>query len=148
MNTFTNLCRAAAMAGVCFAAPAAWAAAPSAGIETEMPMPEAVSAAPATIYELDTEMVVHDWVLCISQSVAEQLVHAREESIAAGLSAYESLTHERKCGQFAELRVILQESLYASKAESGFDARVFGALVNFSDNWASAFVVSDGLLEE
>ena len=44
-----------------------------------------------------------------------------------------------------ELRVILQERIYASAAESGHDTRAYGALVNFSDDWASAYVVYGGL---
>lgn len=146
MKTTARMCRAAAAAAACLIAQAAWAAAPV-GVETELPAPEAVIAAPV-LYELDTEMVVHDWVLCISEAVAEQLVRAREEGIEKAISAYDSLKQERKCGQFAELRVILQEPLYKSAAESGHDARVFGALVNLADNWASAFVVTGGLSGE
>jgi hypothetical protein len=111
-------------------------------------MPQGVSAAPAKIYELDTEIVVHNWVLCISQSVAEQLVEAREESVEKAWSAYGALSEARKCGRFAELRVILQEPLYRSAADSGYDARIFGALVSLSDNWASAFVVAGSLPEK
>jgi hypothetical protein len=145
MNAILHLCRTAAFVGVCSVASLAWAAAPV-ELETQMPMPEDVAA--AAIYELDTEMMVHNWVLCVSQAVAEQLVQAREEGAESARSAYESLKQERKCGQFAELRVILQQRLYTSAAESGHDARIFGALVNLADNWASAFVVTGGLPEE
>lgn len=141
-----DVCRAAACVAACMIASFAWAAAPV-GIETEMPVPEGVASTPARIYELETEMVVHNWVLCVSRTVAEKLVHAREEGADQAWSAYATLKEARKCGQFAELRVILQEPLYVSATESGYDARVYGALVSLADNWASAFVISGGLPE-
>ena len=79
--------------------------------------------------------------------MAEQLVHAREEGVDRARSTYAELNAAKSCGQFPELRVILQERLYFSSADSGHDARVFGALVDFSGNWASAFVVYGGLPE-
>jgi len=145
MKTIANLCRAAALFGACILTPFAWAAAPV-GIESDVPMPK-MAAAPANIYELDTEMVVHNWVLCVSQNVAEQLAEAREAGTAEALAAYAGLQHEKKCGRFAELRVILKTPIYKSAAGAGYDARVYGALVRLSDNWASAFVVAGGLPE-
>lgn len=142
-----KLCRAAAIAGACLVASLAWAAAPV-GLEAEMPELGSVAPASAKIYELDTEMVVHDWVLCISESVAEDLVRAREEGLEQAWSAYKAFEEAHKCGRFAELRVILQEPLYSSAVEADHEARVFGALVNLADNWASAFVVSGGLSEQ
>ena len=44
--------------------------------------------------------------------------------------------------------MILRERLNAFADESGHDTRVFGALVNLSGDWASAFLVSGDLLEE
>ena len=111
-------------------------------------MTEAAVSPAAKIYDLDTEMVVHNWVICVSQAVAEQLVQAREQSLESALAAYESLKDERKCGRFSELRVILQKPVYRSAADSGHDARVFDALVNLADNWASAYLVTGGLPEE
>ena len=105
-------------------------------------------AAPIIDYALDTEMVVRNWVLCVSQAVAEQLVRAREQGTVAAQSAYAELREARSCGQFPEMHVILQERLYISTAASGHDARVFGALVNFSGSWASAFVVYGGLPDQ
>lgn len=134
--------RVAAAAAICVAVPSAWAAAPD-GLEPDAIVPGAST--PVHIYELGTEMVVHDWVLCVSQAVAEELAHAREESDEKAKLAYAALSESRACGRFAEMRVILQERLYASSAGSGHDARVFGALVNLSDSWASAFVVYGGL---
>lgn len=147
MNWRWKLCRVAALVAMCSAAPFAWGAAPE-GIEPEMPALGVTAVAPSTGYQLETEMVVRNWVLCVSQAVAEQLVQAREESVEKARSAYANLKQVRACGKFAEMRVILREKLYASSAESGHDARVFGALVNLSDSWASAFVVYGGLPEE
>ncbi len=90
-------------------------------------------------YSLDTEMVVRNWVLCASEAVAERLVHARETSVAAARSTYAELNAAKSCGRFAEMRVILRERLYSSTL--GHDARVFGALVDFAGEWASAYVV-------
>ena len=43
--------------------------------------------------------------------------------------------------------MILQQPLYVSGGDAGYDARVFGALVNLSGDWATAFVVSGSLAE-
>lgn len=147
MSKNGKLSRAAAIAGACLFATSAWAAAPV-GLETDPAGPETMASAPAKIYELDTEMVVHGWVLCASQAVAEDLVRAREEGLDQARSAYETFKKARQCGQFGELRVILREPLYSSAADAGHDARVFGALVNLADTWASAFVVSGSLSEQ
>jgi len=105
--------------------------------------PAATRLAPIRDYALDTEMVVRDWVLCISETVAEQLVHAREKGVDRALSLYAELNAAKSCGQFTELRVILRERLYATAA--GHDARVFGALVDFAGAWGTAYVVYGGL---
>jgi hypothetical protein len=147
MSMIGKLSRAAATAGACLVASLAWAAAPV-GLEAEMPEVGSVAPTSAKVYELDTEMVVHGWVLCVSQSIAEDLVRAREESLEQAWSAYQGFEKARQCGRFAELRVILQEPLYSSAIGADQDARVFGALVNLADNWASAFVVSGSLSEQ
>jgi len=147
MNRAWIPCRAPAVAAMCLAAPLAWSAAPD-GLESDAPAAEVATSAPVILYDLETEMVVHNWILCVSQSVAEELVRAREESVEKARLAYNALSESRSCGKFAELRVILRERLYASSVESGHDARIFGALVNLSDQWASAFVVYGGLPEE
>jgi hypothetical protein len=138
--------RLAAVAACCILASSAWAAAPD---EVAVaPIAPDVVAAPAAIgYALDTEMVVHNWVLCVSAPIAEQLARARTSSIDEARSAYADLSSARSCGQFAELHVILRERLYASADDGGHDTRVFGALVNLSGDWASAFVVSGSLPE-
>jgi hypothetical protein len=138
------LCRAAAIVALCATATQGWAAAP----DLEAPEsiePEMIGIAPRLDYELETEMVVKDWVLCVSLPLAEQLVRAREGGIEQARLAYADLVSSHSCGQFPELRVILRERLYMSAVESGYDARVFGALVNLSGDWASAFVVYGGV---
>ena len=83
--SISTLCRGSFIAVACWAASSAWAAAPET-LDAELPPASAVT--PVLVYELDTEMVVKDWVLCISAAVAEQLVQAREESVEKALSAY------------------------------------------------------------
>jgi len=143
MNMSLHLCRAAAVAVLSLSAASAWSAAP----DTLAPDASLSGSAgmPPSGYALETEMTVHNWVLCISQPLAEQLVHAREAGPESALQAYAGLASARSCGQFPELRVILRDPLYASAANAGYDARIFGALVNLSGDWASAYVVSGGL---
>ena len=139
----SHRCRAAAFLSFVVLAVPAFAAAPL----SLDPEPAVPAAAPIADYALDTEMVVRNWVLCVSESVAEQLVHAREAGVDRARSTYGELEAAKSCGQFAELRVILRERLYASSSASGHDARVFGALVDFAGQWASAYVVYGGLPE-
>ncbi len=106
--------------------------------------------APALIspleYQLGTEMVVRDWVLCISQTVAEGLAKARAAGVEEALAAYSDLKASKSCGQFSQLRVVLHKSLYASAAED--NAQVFSAAVDISGHWANAFVVEGSLPAE
>ncbi len=71
-------------------------------------------------------MVVHNWVLCVSQPLAEQLVRAREAGVEPARLAYAGLASARSCGQFPELRVILRERVYVSAAELGYDRAYSG----------------------
>ena len=135
--------RAAALVVACLASPA-WAAAPEEIIAS--PALEGLASGPGKIYELETEMVVHNWVLCVSQAFAEDLVRAREESAEKAVAAYIGFVETRGCGLFPELRVILRERLSAA-AGAGYDARAFGALVNLTGDWATAYVVYGGLPE-
>ena len=143
MTMFLHLCRAAAVVALSLSAPSAWSAAPDT-LEPDATLPMNARIAPSG-YALETEMTVHNWVLCISQPLAEQLVRARETGPESALQVYAGLASARSCGQFPELRVILRDPLYASAADAGYDARIFGALVNLSGDWASAYVVSGGL---
>src|SRR5689334_630470 len=137
-------CRAAAFASLMTAAIPAGAAAPDAQV-VEPAAPAAIGITAPGKYTLETEMTVHNWVLCISQPMAEELVHARAAGVDQARQAYAGLASSRSCGQFPELRVILRDPLYSSAADAGYDARIFGALVNLSGDWASAYVVSGGL---
>jgi hypothetical protein len=143
----SNSCRAAAVAALCVVAPAGWAAAPD-DLAVVTAAPEAAAVSPAIDYALETEMVVHNWVLCVSAPIAEHLAESRATGIESARSAYATVASARSCGRFSELRVILRERLNAFADESGHDTRVFGALVNLSGDWASAFLVSGDLLEE
>ena len=104
-------------------------------------------AEPPVTYPLDTEIVVRQWVMCVSQPVAENLVRAREESVEKARLMYAELKDAHSCGQFPVLRVILRERTHVS-VMPGHEARIFKALVNLSDTWGSAFVVFGGLPEE
>jgi hypothetical protein len=106
----------------------------------------AEAGAPA-IYQLDTDLVVHNWVLCVSQASAESLARAREESVAAAEKTYADLAAAKACGKFRKLGVQLHEPLYRTAPGRGVDARVFGALVNIGAGWQSGFVVAGGLPE-
>jgi hypothetical protein len=139
--------RLAAVLAFSVMASPAFAAAPDL-LDAEPPAPATTARSPIADYALDTEMVVRNWVLCVSATVAEELVHARESGIDRARSTYAELNAAKSCGQFSELRVILRERLYVSSAESGHDARVFGALVDFAGSWASAYVVYGGLSEQ
>lgn len=93
-------------------------------------------------YRLDTEMTVHNWSLCISADVAATLVKARGEGKAKGDAVYADLRAKRACGIFPELQVILQQRVLDPAPDAVGQARIFGALVKFSGQWAKAFVVS------
>jgi hypothetical protein len=92
-------------------------------------------------FQLGTELVVHDWVLCVSQSSAEQIAKARDEGVAAARAAYADLKAAKSCGQFRELHVILHQPVY----ESDRDARAFAASVNIGGGWPDGFVVYGAL---
>jgi hypothetical protein len=141
MEIARALRRATALACFSVLASASWAAAPDDLSIASAPDPAAQST--GLDYTLETEMVVHDWVLCVSASGAEELAQARAKGIETARAAYASLSGARACGKFQELRVILRERISESSAAQ--DARVFGALVNLSGKWASAFLVSGGL---
>jgi hypothetical protein len=123
----------------------AWAATPGA-IEPRPSSPADRAESPAA-YPLNTEIVVRQWVMCVSQPLAEDLVRAREESVEKARLIYAKLRDAHSCGQFPELRVILRERTHVSVVP-GHEARIFKALINLSDSWGSAFVVFGGLPEE
>jgi hypothetical protein len=120
---------------------AAAIAATSDPIEMPTKPAPALDAAPAADFQLGTELTVHDWVLCVSESTAEQIAKARDESIDAALATYANLQAAKSCGRFPELHVILKQAVY----ESDRDARAFAASVNIGGGWPDAFVVYGAL---
>ncbi len=55
-----------------------------------------------------------------------------------------SLRAGKACGEFPELHVILQKSLYEPAPGATYHARVFDALIQFSGEWAKGYLVSSG----
>lgn len=137
----------AAVAAIAAIVPlAAFAAAPDT-LDDAVPAAKATPALIAPLeYQLGTEMVVRDWVLCVSQSFAETLAKARASGIEEALAAYSALKASKSCGQFTQLTVVLHELLYATAADD--NAQVFSATVNISGRWANAFLVEGGLPAE
>ena len=109
MSLFLRACRAAAFVALTSIAPTPGRPHPMRFRPSE-PTPVVTGLGAAIDYSLETEMVVHDWVLCVSQPLAEQLARAREAGAESARSAYADLAGARSCGKFPELRVILQQS--------------------------------------
>jgi hypothetical protein len=145
MRIFRSL--GAAVLAVAVAAPmAALAAAPD-NLDDATPalQPPAGVIAPLE-YQLNTQMVVRDWVLCVSQAYAESLAKARAAGLDKALATYSDLKASKSCGQFTELTVVLHQSLFAAAA--GDNAQVFSAAVSIAGRWANAFLVEGGLPAE
>jgi hypothetical protein len=123
----------------------AMAAAGAIANDGDTPLAVTAPAAVPADFDLDTEIVVHDWVLCVSRDSATAIGQARAESVAAALAAYADLKAAKTCGQFDELRVILREPLYESGPQADRDIRVYSASVHIGDGWPNAFVVYGGL---
>ena len=135
MDITRNALRATLAAGLAaFLAQASFAAAPDL-LDPEPP------AARATDYAMDTVLVVHNWILCVSETSAESLVKARESGAETAAQVYADLAAAKTCGRFAKLGVMLKQSLYRSGPGKDYEARVFGALVNIGVGWQSGFVV-------
>ncbi len=145
MRHFVKL-GAAILVGAVIAPLAAFAAAPD-NLDDSVPAPKPPTSMIAPLdYQLGTEMVVRDWVLCVSETVAETLAKARATGVAEALAAYSDLKAAKSCGQFSQLRVVLHKSLYAAATQD--NAQVFSAAVNISGHWANAFLVKGSLPAE
>jgi hypothetical protein len=119
----------------------AWAAAPAA-LDAEPPAKEGLaSIGTPGLYQLDVEMTVKNWVLCVSQPLAEGLLKARETSRDNFLTAYSAAAAAHTCGQMPEMQIKLQKAVYESSPDAQNRGTVFNALVNLSGAWATAFVV-------
>lgn len=102
---------------------------------------------PAPAYALDTVLVVHNWVLCVTQPSAETMARAQEESLEAAQKAYDELARAKTCGRLAKLDVLLHKQLYpVVHVEQA--TRVFAASINFGKvGWKDAFLVSGALTD-
>lgn len=146
MNQRWNSIAAAAVLGImCAASLPAFGEAPVPGVSGPRTLPAPVAASLHADYKLDREMVVRNWVICVSRAFAEELAHARATSSDAALATYNDLKAARACGRFSEMRVILQTTVYDGLGPSGGDALVFEALVHLAGSWAPAYVVSGSL---
>jgi hypothetical protein len=125
-----------AIAGfVAISGPAALAAAP------DFIDPEPAST-PATDYTLDTVLIVHNWILCVTETSAESLARAHAESAEVMAEVYADLAAAKSCGRFAKLGVMLKTPLYRSGPGKDNEARVFAAMVNVGAGWQNAYVVA------
>ena len=138
MNRALRACKAALLAASIFAMAPAFAAAPDA-LE---PDPTTATAMPSAQFKLDTVLIVHNWVLCISQPSAEAIARARLESIAQADKVYADLATAKSCGKCPKLGVLLQKQLYPQIGQAADLVRVFAAQVNIGVGWQDAFVVS------
>jgi hypothetical protein len=129
MRLFGNLVFAALVLGVSLGAHASAPDAAGAGI---------AAAAPFT---LNTEIVVKNWILCMSQSFAEEVVRAREAGEDEALAKISALQADRSCGRFAEMRVILHEPLVVTSPFATAGARAFSAEISLDGRWIPAFVI-------
>lgn len=117
-----------------------FAAAPADLIEGPAPPPKAETIRADRPF--DTEIVVRNWIVCISRGFAEDIVHARERGVDDARKTYAELKATKSCGRFSLLRVVLKEAFYAASLGAGEEAAAFSALVDLSSGWANAFVVS------
>ena len=142
MSVVLNAGKAALVAGLMFAATPAFAAAPDA-----LDPDPATTTMPSALFKLDTVLIVHNWVLCVSQPSAEAIARARAESAAAAEKVYADLATAKSCGKFPKLGVMLQKQLFPQIGEAADLVRVFSAQVNIGVGWQNAFVVSSDVPE-
>ena len=136
----------AAISVMLAAAPAAaYAAAEDPGLA---PDPHSKRVVVPLEYAFGKEMVVRNWVLCVSQPVAESIVKAWSGGVERAEAVYADLKAQKSCGQFPELHVILHESVYQSGPEVDHAAGVFAAQINLNGAWPNGFVVYGGLPEK
>lgn len=97
---------------------------------------------PAFDYTLDTVLVVHNWILCVTETSAESLARAHAAGAETAAEVYAELAAAKSCGRFAKLGVMLKAPLYRTGPGKDHEARVFAALVNVGAGWQSAYVVA------
>jgi hypothetical protein len=141
MRGLGNLLGALTLVGAGVTSIGAWAAAPGA-LDPEPRKPATASAIGAPgLYQLDVEMTVKNWVLCVSQPLAENLLKARETSQESFITAYSQAAAAHTCGQMPEMHLKLQKQVYESAPDAASRGTVFNALVNLAGAWATAFVM-------
>ena len=102
--------------------------------------------APA-VDQMGHEMTVNNWILCTSEDNAESIAKARADGVEPALKVYADLEHNRACGVFPVLRVILEQSLYDSGTAATHRTRVYRASVNVGGGWPTGFVIYGGLAD-
>jgi hypothetical protein len=107
--------------------------------------PDLIDPEPAALpaeYQFDTVLIVHNWVLCVTEASAERLARAHRDGAEFAAQAYADLAAAKTCGRFQKLGVMLKTPLYRSGPGSEHEARVFAALVNIGVGWQDAYVVA------
>jgi hypothetical protein len=124
---------AATALGVAFAISAAGAATPDGSVQGRGAAPERL--------ELSKEVVVRNWILCISQAHAEEVVRATDGGSGETAAVIARLQEEKACGRFPEMQVILERPVAESSPLASRRARAYGARINLGGEWVPAFVV-------
>jgi hypothetical protein len=100
---------------------------------------------PAEVFALNSEIVVRNWVLCVSRALAEQVVVARQAGAEKARQTIAELQSTRLCAEFPEMTVILHEPVVATSPFVPYAARAFSADISIGGQWVSAFVVNTRL---
>ncbi len=141
MRGLSGIIGAIALVGAAVFSVGGSAAAPSAfDPEPQKAVTAAAINAPG-IYQIDVEMTVKNWVLCVSEPLAENLLKARETSRERFVAAYSEAAAAHTCGQMPEMHLKLEKQVYESAPDAASRGMVFNALVNLSGAWATAFVL-------
>lgn len=114
-----------------------------------MPFAAQASIPPATpadqrpeLFELNNQIVVKHWVLCIARSYAVQVVQARQSGADEARKTIAELQATRFCAEFPEMTVILHEPVVAQSPFVTHAARAFSAEISIGGQWISAYVVN------
>lgn len=97
------------------------------------------------LFELNSEIVVRNWVLCITQGLAEKVVQARQAGVDEARRTIAELQASRLCAAFPEMTVILHEPVVAASPFVPYAARAFAADISIDGQWIAAYVVNTRL---
>ena len=100
---------------------------------------------PPELFKLNSEIVVRNWVLCVTRALAEQIVLARQAGETQARIAIAQLQSTRLCAEFPEMTVILHEPVVARSPFVPYAARAFSADISIGGQWVSAYVVNTRL---